>query len=157
MKTLLLLTSLCGLAAGAMAQSLDATRYTNGQGVEVIQNRAVPAPAAAPAPAPAHAPPAAALPARAQGTAPALRDARFQIAPHEQKARDRDRVDVLRQELMKELQDYETKNKVLRTPALKAGLDAEQLTRVQESLQAHARNIRDLNAEITRAVKRTPD
>ncbi|MWM63449.1 hypothetical protein, partial [Escherichia coli] len=89
----------------------------------------------------------------AQGGDPALRNAHFQIAPQEQKERDRDRVNILRQELMKELQDYETKNKVLRTPALKAGLDAEQLARLQEKLQAHERNIRDLNSEITRAVK----
>lgn len=159
MKTILLLGALLGIAAGAAAQSTDATRYTNGQGVEIIQNRAAPAPAAAlpaavPAPAPA---PAAggAVPARAQGDNAALRTAHFQIPPQEQKARDRDRVDILRQELMKELQDYETKNKVLRTPEMKAGLDPEQLARLQETLQAHERNIRDLNAEITRAVKQS--
>ena len=38
---------------------------------------------------------------------------------------------------------------------LAAGLDAEQLARLQEKLQAHERNIRDLNSEITRAVRQT--
>lgn len=84
---------------------------------------------------------------------PAARDTSFKVSPDDQQARDRDRVNILRQELMKELGDYETKNKVLRNPAMKAGLDEQQLKRMQETLQAHERNIRDLNAEITRAVR----
>lgn len=66
---------------------------------------------------------------------------------------DRDRVNILRQELMKELGDYEAKNKVLRNPAMKDSLDEQQLKRLQETLQVHERNIRDLNTEITRAVR----
>ena len=143
-------------AAAAQAQTTDASRYTNSQGVEIIQNRPPPAPVALPAPAPAKdavAKASTVAPAKSPEP-PALRDARFQVSPQDQAGRDRERLDILRTELVKELEDYEAKNKVLRNPAMKAGLDDQQLKRLQETLQAHERNIRDLNAEIARTSRR---
>lgn len=163
LKPILLGVAILAPAAVGWAQSTEATRYVNGQGVEMIQNRPPPAPAPMPLVVPsgaaqgktAVAAPAPVQPAsRIRTTAvPAALAPDLQIAPDDQKARDRDRVNILRQELMKELGDYEVKNKVLRNPAAKASLDEQQLKRLQETLQAHERNIRDLNSEIARAVR----
>jgi hypothetical protein len=151
LKRLLIVGAVAATAA-AQAQTTDAARYTNSQGVEIIQNRPPPA-AALPTTAPAREAPVKPVSVPQPKVAaenPAVRDARFQVSPQDQNARDRDRLNILRQELVKELEGYEAKNKVLRSPTMKAGLDEQQLKRLQETLQAHERNIRDLNAEISR-------
>ena len=58
MLKIIFLVAAAGTAAGALAQSTDAARYTNGQGVEIIQNRPPPAPMAPPPLAPVKEPPA---------------------------------------------------------------------------------------------------
>lgn len=164
LKTAILFAAAFAPAGAAWAQSTEATRYTNNQGVEMIQNRPPPVPApavpvtsqgivqgreaAGPSPT---APPV--VQGRTAGEVPAVRDARFRVSAQDQKARDQDRVEILRQELTKELGDYEAKNKVLRNPDMKASLSDDQLSRLQETLQAHERNILDLNAEIIRTTR----
>ena len=144
---------------GVHAQSADASRYVNAQGVEVIQGRRV-APPAAPrvdAPASADEPPqpqaTAARPnPRAADAGPAKRAA-FQIAAGEQDARDRDRLAILNEEMRSENAALESKIRVLQSPAVRAKLDPEQLKRLQETTLEHEKNIRALTSEINRAKK----
>ncbi len=143
---------LCALApALASAQTTDATRYTNAQGVEVIQNRP-PAPLAATAAAPAAVTEKPANTGKPAKEAASAHDARFQIAAREQNERDRDRLAILRQELLKEMEDYQTKSRILHSPSMKSSLTEEQLQRLQQTAHAHEQNIRDLNAEINRTL-----
>ncbi|MRW90355.1 hypothetical protein GJ699_10190 [Duganella sp. FT80W] len=136
----------------AQAQSSEAARYVNRQGVEIIQNRVTetpPASASKPAITEAAAP-------RATAERPAaVHDARFQISSREQNERDRDRLVILRQELQTEIENYQAKNKILHSPSLQASLSEEQLQRVRDITHAHEQNIRDLNNEISRALRDT--
>lgn len=162
-KQLLPRAAACVLLAaplGLQAQSIDAERYVNAQGVEVIQGRRA-APAAAPAPAPAPAPEAdnatvPSTPARpAVRTEPAAqaRPAAFQIGAGEQDVRDRDRLAILKQEMQAENSALEQKIRILSNKELRSKLDPEQLKRLQETTLEHERNIRALTAEINRARK----
>ena len=149
-----------GIAAhsGACAQSTDASRYINAQGVEVIQGRraAQAAPVAAAADtaageAPAQVP--ATRPKAGPGEAGQARKAAFQIAAGEQDARDRDRLVILNEEMRSENAALESKIRILQSPAMRAKLDPEQLKRLQETTLEHERNIRSLTSEINRAKK----
>ena len=138
------LAALVPLLAGA--QTSEAARYTNAQGIEVIQNRQAELPAVAAKPA------AEAPRPRAPDTA-AVHDARFTISAREQNDRDRDRLAILRQELMKEMEGFQAKNKILHSTSMQASLTEEQLQRVRDTSHAHEQNIRDLNAEINRTLR----
>jgi hypothetical protein len=134
------------------AQSSEAARYVNRQGVEIIQNRIAETPPASASK------PAATETAAARTTAErpvAVRDARFQIPAKEQSERDRDRLAILRQELLTEMENYQTKNKILHSPSMQASLSEAQLQRVRDTAHAHEQNIRDLNSEISRALRDT--
>lgn len=124
---------LLGLASLAAAgHGGEAVRYRDAQGIEIIGGRAtlVPAPAPArPAPAPL-----------AQQAA----SARWQIAPPEQQARDRERLAILRQEMANEMAAIDTS---AHSPPAR---DAESTNRAREQLRRHQQNIRALNAEIRR-------
>jgi len=150
-------TLLCISPAVLHAQAIDASRYINAQGVEVIQGRR----AAKPAPSPgtgsdvgdasgpasgAQAIPKSTLPARPMA-------AGYQIAAGEQQQRDRDRLSILEEEMHAENVALESKIRVLQDPAMRAKLDAEQLKRLQETTLAHEKNIRALHSEIARAKK----
>ena len=147
------------LAAPSLyAQSIDAPRYVNAQGVEVIQGRRAAPPAlprmevqasADDAPAPAS---AAKSNARSADTGPAKKAA-FQIAAGEQDARDRDRLAILNEEMRSENAALESKIRILQSPAMRAKLDPEQLKRLQETTLEHEKNIRSLTSEINRAKK----
>lgn len=141
---------------GVQAQSIDAERYVNAQGVEVIQGRRA-APAAAPAPAPeadnAPVPPTPARPVLRTEPAAQARPAAFQIGAGEQDARDRDRLAILKQEMHAENSALEQKIRILQSPEMRAKLDPEQLKRLQETTLEHERNIRALTVEINRAKK----
>lgn len=138
--------TLVPLVAGA--QTSEAARYTNQQGIEIIQNRPAEQPASASKPTVAAAKPSAPEPAAA-----GVRDARFQISPKDQAERDRDRLAILRQELLKEMEGYQAKNKILHSPSMQASLTDDQLQRVRDTAHAHEQNIRDLNSEINRALR----
>ena len=144
---------------GVHAQSIDASRYVNAQGVEVIQGRRSAQPAAPQAQAPTsadEAPQQQATPVRPNGRAaeagPAKKAA-FQIAAGEQDARDRDRLAILNEEMRSENAALESKIRVLQSPAMRAKLDPEQLKRLQETTLEHGKNIRALTSEINRAKK----
>jgi len=146
------------LALGAPAvhaQSSDAERYINAQGVEVIQGRRLAAPSV---PAPAMATPAdgavpapAAKPPARNAQAAEARPAAFQIGAGEQGARDRERLAILKQEMDAENSALEQKVRILSNAQLRAKLDPEQLKRLQETTLEHERNIRSLTSEINRA------
>jgi len=148
----LALAACLALAAPAVhAQSSDAERYINAQGVEVIQGRRAAAPSvAAPAGADASPAPAVQAPSRTAQAAQA-RPAAFQIGAGEQGARDRDRLAILQQEMQAENSALEQKVRVLSNAGLRAKLDPEQLKRLQETTLEHERNIRALTSEINRA------
>lgn len=139
------------------AQSVDAPRYVNAQGVEVIQGRRV-APPAPPAPVaeagekPAPAQASAAKPVARSADAQA-RPAGYQIAAGEQQQRDRDRLGILNEEMRAENTALESKIRILQNPAMRAKLDPEQLKRLQETTLEHEKNIRALTSEIGRARK----
>lgn len=136
----------CGAACGAAAGEapLSATRYIDAQGVEMIQNRARPAPAAAVAPAQTS---VAAKPAVAQPAA--ARAPGWQISAAEQAGRDQDRLDILKQELAAEVRLYESVTKALAGVAGKT-TDAPGQARLYRDLNEHQKNIQSLHAEIRR-------
>jgi hypothetical protein len=125
---------LLGLASvTAAVHGGEAVRYRDAHGVEIIGGRStsVPAPSAA----------SAALAAvAAQRTTPA----RWQVEPHEQQARDLDRVAILRQELVAEQAaiDFHLRHSL--------GLDTEAELRALDQLRRHQQNIIALQAEIKR-------
>lgn len=151
-------TLLCILPPVAYAQAVDAPRYINAQGVEVIQGRraAKPAPAANLGDASGsdvsgpesgvQAMPKKVEPARAMA-------ASYQIAAGEQQQRDRDRLGILEEEMRAENVALESKIRVLQDPTMRAKLDADQLKRLQETTLEHEKNIRALHSEIARAKK----
>ena len=109
----------------------EAVRYRDERGIEIIGSRttAMPAPEQAPASAP-----------------PAQRAAltRWQIAPHQQQARDRERLAILRLELATEMAAMDAQVRHARS------LDAEPQQRAREQLRRHQLNIDALHAEIRR-------
>jgi len=161
MKRLVATLILPGLFGPAMvnAQSIDAERYVNAQGVEVIQGRRSAPPvqtvpgtdgSATPAGAPA-AGVGPSRPAARTGDAAGARPAAFQIGAGEQGARDRERLAILKQEMDAENSALEQKVRILSNAQLRAKLDPEQLKRLQETTLEHERNIRSLTSEINRA------
>ena len=118
-------------SSAACAQTSEAARYTNQQGIEIIQNR----PASA-----------AKLPvetAKPRAPEPAtVKDARFQVSAKDQAERDRDRLAILRQELLKEMEGYQAKNKILHSSSMQASLTDDQLQRVRDTVHTHAKHPR---------------
>ena len=125
------LACLALLATGAHGG--EAVRYRDGQGIEMIGGRTTAIPDAVSVP-----------PALAARQATPLR---LQITAHEQQARDRDRLAILRHELDAELAALQE------NIAHSRGLAHEPLQRSREQLRRHQQNIRDLHAEISRTSK----
>ena len=125
------LACLALLATGAHGG--EAVRYRDGQGIEMIGGRTTAIPDAVSVP-----------PALAARQAAPLR---LQITAHEQQARDRDRLVILRQELDAELAALQE------NVARSRSLANEPLQRSREQLRRHQQNIRDLHAEISRTSK----
>ena len=125
------LACLALLATGAHGG--EAVRYRDGQGIEMIGGRTTAIPDAVSVP-----------PALAARQAAPLR---LQITAHEQQARDRDRLVILRQELDAELAALQE------NIARSRSLANEPLQRSREQLRRHQQNIRDLRAEISRTSK----
>lgn len=150
--------ALFGLATPALqAQSIDAPRYVNAQGVEVIQGRRAPsAPVAAAVgedgrqgAAPGPTSKTVKMPADAAQARPAS----YQIGAGEQQQRDRDRRAILEDELRAEHVSLDSKIRVLQSAELRSKLDSDALKRLQETTLDHEKNIRALHAELTRAKK----
>jgi hypothetical protein len=151
--------ALFGLATPALqAQSIDAPRYVNAQGVEVIQGRRAPS---VPVPAVAvgeggrqgAAPGPTSKTVKMQADAAQARPASYQIGAGEQQQRDRDRRAILEDELRAEHVSLDSKIRVLQSAELRGKLDPDALKRLQETTLDHEKNIRALHAELTRAKK----
>lgn len=129
----------CGGAAAAAGTdgASSATRYIDAQGVEIIQNRAKPAP------------PATAPVSPAPKVSSAARDPGWQIGATEQAERDRDRLDILKQELADQVRLYESVMKSLAGVAGKT-TEAPDQARLYRNLHEYQKNIQSLNAEIRR-------
>lgn len=135
--------------SAAQAQNSDAARYVNEQGIEVIQPRR-----SAAAPDSTAALPKASAVKKIAGPAPAGRnDSKMQVSVKEQLTRDEDRLTILTEELALEGKAFENKIKIMQTPAMKAKLSPEELTRLQETMVGHEKNMRALRAEIGRVRK----
>ena len=137
--------------AGASAQSTEAARYVNPQGIEVIQARRPPS-AEESRPAPAK---QSVVVKTAPGSSPAAPGAaaasgKMQVTAQEQRSRDEDRLAILNAELATESKALETKLRILATPAMQGKLSPDDLKRLQETAVDHEKNIRSLNAEIGR-------
>lgn len=119
------------MSVAVAGHASEAVRYRDERGIEIIGGRttAMPTPVQAPASAP-----------------PAQRAAltRWQIAPHQQQARDRERLAILRQELATEVAAMGAQVRHARS------LDAEPQRRAREQLRRHQLNIDALHAEIRR-------
>lgn len=126
--------------AQSPVQGLEAKRYRNADGVEVLTSRALP-----PAPAPAPVQGVAAGPARASGGMPTVR-----VAPQDQATRDRDRLAILNGELMLEAQALSTKRQALNSPRAGLDLTSVQVQALRDDVARHEENIRALNREIRR-------
>lgn len=131
----------------AAAQSTEAARYVNNQGIEVIQARAAPKPADTGA-SQSSAKASGEQEAGAVRSVSVAANPKLHVSASQQMARDKERLAILNQELLKELGEYETKTKVLRSPALSGKLAEAELTRMRELAGEHEKNIRSLQAEI---------
>lgn len=157
MKQLVLfafVVSAMSAGAGACAQSIEASRYVNRDGIEVIQARPQADTEAAGSVVMTDAAPKQTRAAKApslnlQQTVQVMPDRRMQVSASEQRARDKDRLTILNQELYKELAEFETKNKVLKTPSMRGKLPEAELARLRELASDHEKNIRALMAEIS--------
>ncbi|MET3139947.1 hypothetical protein AAKU61_004330 [Undibacterium sp. GrIS 1.2] len=142
------------------AQSVDAQRYVNAQGVEVIQSRQQFLPDNT-----------STLPVKPtpvikenisnpntlmhSQSNPASLNTKLQISTKEQAQRDHERAAILNQELANEVTALQTKLKILNSPSMKAKLSDQELLRLQETASAHEQNIRSLNSEINRMSAQT--
>lgn len=119
------------MSVAVAAHGSEAVRYRDERGIEIIGGRttAMPAPVQAPASVP---------------SAERAALARWQIAPHQQQARDRERLAILRQELATEVAAMDAQVRHAR------GLEAEPQQRAREQLRRHQLNIDALHAEIRR-------
>lgn len=145
-KTILTIVLLCG-AGGAGAQQAPAQRYMDAQGVEIIQNRGAPRPAASE--------PARGGSVRTTPAAPALAvaDPKLQVSAAEQSARDLDREAILREELGEETRRFEAATKAL-VRAEQAARGQPEVGAVLKQLKAvlhsHQQNIESITAELQR-------
>lgn len=134
-------------SSSAFCQATDAARYVNAQGIEVIQARR---PVTPPEPV-VQAPKAGAVLKNAAAPIVANGDSKLQVSAKEQRNRDQDRLVILTEELATESKAFENKIKIMQTPAMRSKLSSDELARLQETMVDHEKNMRSLNAEISRA------
>lgn len=134
-------------AVAALAQPAPAQRYVDAQGVEIIQNRDAPRPAAADAPR-------ASRPRAAGGGVQAAADPKLRISAAEQAERDLDRAAILREELGQETRKFEAATQAL-AKAEKAARGQPQadavLKQLKDMLHVHQQNIQAISLEMQRA------
>jgi hypothetical protein len=158
LSTLLAATAACMLAAsGASAQNVEAARYRNAQGVEILVNRAPAQDApAAPTKAPQRqsqpATAAAAIASEIAAAAPAR--AAQRVDERVQVQRDEDRQHILLSELLAEGEMLESKRRKLKHPRAAFELSSEELRKLGDEVQRHDANVKALNREL--ALVRAP-
>lgn len=145
-----------GWSMTATAQ-IEATRYIDAQGIEVIHNRNAGAgsqvakttedarvkvgPLVTPV-----------IPSKVRQVAStSAQDPRMQISAGEQASRDRDRVAILQEELTLEAGKYADAFKRSQDKPEGRKLSAAEIQRINEELYEHQRNIQSLHAELRRA------
>jgi hypothetical protein len=152
-KTTFILFTLT-VACAATAQPIEAARYVNAQGVEILVSRSSPKPqdsaaletaaiAAQPAPTTARS----AKEGKADAAAVLARN-EHRVSPTQQAARDDERQRILTQELLDEEQQLETKRRALRSPRAASDLSAIDLRKVNDAVARHESNIKSLNREL---------
>jgi hypothetical protein len=149
-KTTFILFTLT-VACAATAQPIEAARYVNAQGVEILVSRNSPKPQEAAASQAATPVPPIAAHSVKEGTANAnitLARNEHRVNPGQQAARDDERRRILLQELLGERQQLETKHKALRSPHAPTDLSALQRHQLNEAVERHESNIKSLNREI---------
>jgi uncharacterized protein involved in exopolysaccharide biosynthesis len=144
----LAITSGVALAAAPIAPN----RYRTAEGVEVIVGRD-PAPLAA-----AANPNSAPSTSKARATltdnlasAPASTDGTHRVSEKEQTDRDRERVNILTNELVNENRALDLNHQALKSPRASVDLDAQQLQALRASAERHEANIKALTDELRRA------
>jgi hypothetical protein len=137
------------------ASPVEASRYVNAQGVEILVSRGAPkaaeppntearddtAPATTPAPAPGRSD------AKA-GAATALARSEHRVSPGQQAARDDERQRILTQELLDEQQQLDVKRRALRNPRAASDLSEIEWRKLNEGVERHESNIKSLHREL---------
>lgn len=152
------------LGGGATAATLEANRYKNSEGVEVLTSRGSLAALAPPValeaekaralPSSPPAPSSRSAPSARRASAPptaAAAPGNRQINADVQAERDRDRTTILTQELVAEGRALEVKRQTLRSPRSAFDMTAEQQQALREQVARHEGNVLALNREIMRA------
>lgn len=158
--TLLVWCAHQGLAS-AQPKGVEAARYINADGVEIIQNRTstvlpvVAGPPASPAAlAPRSSPPASRLqppqrPLAIERTG-LVANQLVQSQPRFGKVDDSDRIRILTAELVTEARELDTKRKLLKSPRGTNDLVDQLAQRLEREAMGHEENIQALNREIRR-------
>lgn len=137
-----------GQPLSASSQALEAARYVNKEGIEVIQGREAARPAAAVASLLSG---AAAQLEKAADTVAGKDGDRFRISAARQRERDQERLAILHEEMAHETAALQAKAAILTSHERSPRLGEAELTRVREQVRAHEANVRALHAEIGRA------
>jgi chromosome segregation ATPase len=129
-----------GAAHCAPVQPIEASRYKNAEGVEILTSRGAPV-----APSPSHA-----VESRtpASSAASARRSAPEDTAS--ERERERERLNILTSELISEGRALESKRLALRSPRVAIDLSSEQQQSLRDEVERHENNVRALNREIKR-------
>ena len=127
----------------AAVEPLEASRYKNADGIEVLTSRKTPV-----VPAPVASKPQAAE-VRVSASSPIVMVRK--IDPQLQAERDRDQKTILMQELVNEGRALEQKRQSLRAPRSALELTADQQQTLREQIARHESNVRSLNSEIMSA------
>ena len=132
----------------AAVEPLEASRYKNADGIEVLTSRKTPVAAAPVVAAPTLAKP---QPAETRSAASSPIVMVRKIDPELQAERDRDQKSILMQELVNEGRALEQKRQTLRAPRSALDLTADQQQTLREQIARHESNVRSLNSEIMSA------
>ena len=130
------------------AQSAEAWRRINAQGVEVIQARA---PAQQEEKVRIQKPAGTRVASQDGSAALVAADPMLQVSPPQQRSRDEGRLDILTHELAAESAALDKQLRILQSPTLRNKLSGDELKRLEETALDHEKNLRALNAEIGRA------
>lgn len=150
------MTTACAVLAtlagsGVLAQSTDAARYVNRQGIEIIQSRGnAPSIGGGRARDTESSKPAIAKRVAKFTATPAVSGGKLFISTKQQAARDQDRLAILQEELKAERTAFESIRRGLQASAADATVGPEQRRNMEEWMVRHQRNIRALNTEIGR-------
>jgi hypothetical protein len=151
-----LATALAGallmVCEGSAAQTIEASRYVNAQGVEILVSRSSPKPPeASVAETPVAAARATVVASSKAVAGPDMNadaGALRRVTHPQQTSRDEERRRILTRELLTEEQQLDVKRRLLRSPRAQTDLSAQELRRVNEEVQRHEANTKALQHEL---------